>query len=50
MTPRPSFRGKHPTKEKWKYPVDDDRDLKGKGTKKDVLDDDWFEAPEKKEK
>ena len=43
---------KHPSKEKWKYPVADDRYLKGKGTKKDVLDADWFEsaAPEKKEK
>lgn len=41
---------KHPSKEKWKYPVADDRDLKGKGQKKDVLDADWFEEAPAKEK
>lgn len=32
---------KHPTKEEYAYPVADDKDLKGKGSKVDKLPDDW---------
>lgn len=32
---------KHPSKEEYAYPVADDKDLKGKGSKVDKLPDDW---------
>ena len=34
----------HPSKDKWAYPVDDEKDLKGKGAKVDNLPADWEPA------
>lgn len=62
-TPAPAGQGvtthlydpqKHPKEEKWAYPVEDSKDLKGKGSKVDKLSDDWtvtaIEAPKEEPK